>query len=158
MTKRENPLQGDRWQSIVGSMPRLLSEKNIEILTDAEHARLWDLLIHQERDLTSRTNFFVIAESLFVLTYGIVVSFAPVRAYLFAICGIAVSLLWMILQYKALNDLSKLSARLKRVEISKHYHAWREECRHFFLSNEVMLIVMPVLSLVGWFIALAFNS
>src|SRR3989344_7538328 len=122
-------------------MALLLSEKNIEIMADAEHAKLWDLLIHQERGLTSRTNFFLIAEAVFLLTYGIVVSLAGARAFVFAIAGLAVSLLWLMLQYKTFSDLSKLSARLKGIEISKHYIAWREECRDFMISHEVMAVV-----------------
>lgn len=140
------------------SMAQLLSEKNAEILADTEHARLWDLLLHQERGLTGRTNFFLMCESVLVLAYGIVVSFAATRAAFFAVIGLTVSVMWLLLQYKTLSDLSKLSNRLKRVQISKHYLAWREESGKFILSHEVIAVVIPALSLVGWFIALAFSS
>ena len=139
-------------------MVLLLTEKNLEIVADKEHARLWDILIHEERGLYNRTNFFLVCESIFVLAYGIVVSLAGGRAAFFAIAGLTLSLLWLLLQYKTMNDLSKLSARLKGIEISKHYLAWREECRKFMLSHEVMAVVIPALALVGWFIALAFSS
>ena len=135
-----------------------MSEKNFEIALDPEHAKLWDILIHQEKGLMGRTNFFLIAEAVFLLTYGIVVSFAPARSYVFAVAGLTVSLAWLILQYKTLNDLSKLSHRLKGVEISKHYIAWRDKCEKFLVSHEVMAVVIPALCLVGWFVVLAFNS
>lgn len=139
-------------------MALLLSEKNIEIMADTEHAKLWDLLIHEEKGLTSRTNFFLVGESIFVLTYGIVVSFSPVHAAFFGMVGLGISLVWLLLQYKTLRDLATLSARLKKVEISKHYLAWREESRRFILSHEVIAVVIPALALIGWFIALAFTS
>ncbi len=139
-------------------MAILLNERNIEIMADREHAKLWDLLIHQEKGLASRTNFFLVAEAVFLLTYGIVVSFAAQRAFIFAIAGLAVSLLWLMLQYKTFSDLSKLSQRLKGIQISKHYIAWREECRDFMVSHEVMAVVIPALCLVGWFLILAFST
>jgi hypothetical protein len=139
-------------------MAELLSEKNVEILADAEHARLWDLLIHQEKGLAVRTNFFLMCESVLILTYGIVISFALSRSAFFAIIGLTVSIMWLLLQYKTLSDLSALSRRLKRVEISKHYLAWREESAKFIISHEIIAVVIPALSLVGWFIALAFSS
>lgn len=105
-----------------------------------------------------RTNFFLVAESVFLLTYGIVVSFASAHVAFFAIIGLGLSLVWLLLQYKTLSDLSKLSARLKSVEISKHYLAWREESRKFIISHEVIAVVIPALALVGWFVALAFSS
>ena len=139
-------------------MVLLLTEKNLEIVADTEHAKLWDLLIHQEKGLTSRTNFFLIAESVFLLTYGIVISLSGPKAYIFAIAGLAFSLVWLMLQYKTFSDLSKLSTRLKSVEVSKHYIAWREECRDFMVSHEVMAVVIPALCLIGWFLVLAFTS
>jgi|GEM_PF-5682381 hypothetical protein len=139
-------------------MAILLSEKNAEILEDTEHARLWDLLIHQERGLANRTNFFLVSESMFVLAYGVVLALAPTKAGIFAIGGLTVSLLWLVLQYKTLSDLSKLSARLHKVELSKHYLAWREECRNFLISHEVIAVVIPALCLTGWFVMLAFVS
>jgi len=139
-------------------MALLLSEKNIELVADAEHAKLWDLLIHQERGLSERTNFFLIGEAVLLLAYGIVVSLAVTKAPAFAVAGLAVSLLWLMLQYKTFSDLSKFSSRLKTIEISKHYTAWREECKDFMVSHEVMAVVIPALCLVGWFVALAFTS
>ena len=139
-------------------MALLLSEKNIEIVADTEHAKLWDLLIHQEKGLSSRTNFFLVAEAVLLLTYGIVVSLAAGKAPAFAVAGLAASLLWLMLQYKTFSDLSKLSSRLKSIQISEHYIAWREECKDFMVSHEVMAVVIPALCLVGWFVALAFNS
>ena len=139
-------------------MVLLLNEKNAEIMADADHARLWDVLIHQEKGLMSRTNFFMIGESVFLLTYGIVLSLSPEHATYFAILGLGLSLVWLILQYNTLHDLSLISNRLKRIEVSKHYLAWREESRRFIVSHEIIAVVIPALALVAWFIALAFTS
>ena len=139
-------------------MALLLSEKNAEILQDTEHAQLWDLLIHQEKGLTGRTNFFLVAESMFLVAFSIMFALNPGKAGIFAIGGLTLSLLWLVLQYKTFSDLSKLSARLREVEISKHYLAWRAECRNFMISHEVIAVVIPALCLTGWFIVLAFNS
>lgn len=139
-------------------MAKLISEKDIEIMADAQHARLWDLLLHEEKTLSTRSDFFLVAEGLVVLAWGLVVSLASAHAYLFATAGLALSLVWLLSQYKALSDLSKLSARLKDVEFTKHYFAWRQECRRYLLSHEMLLVVIPALCFVGWFIALAFTS
>lgn len=139
-------------------MARYLSEVDEEIMRDSEHARLWDVLIHEERELSARSNFFLAAEGLVVLSFGLVVALASSHALWFAIAGLALSLVWLLLQLKTLSDLSKLSARLRKVEFTKHYFAWRAECQKFFLSREMQVVVIPACCLAGWFITLAFTG
>ena len=127
-----------------------------EIMDETEKARLWELLLHSEKDFTSRTNFFLVAESLLLLAYGIVIGQPARSAIVFVIAGLALSLTWIVLQIKTVSDLGKLYARIKDADVSKHYLAWRAECRGFILSHEIIAVVIPTLCLVGWFLVAAF--
>lgn len=133
-------------------------EQAITFVAEKEERQLWELLLHEERGFESRGNVFLAAEAVFVLAYGIVVAFSPLHAAFFAVVGLGVSLVWLILQWKNLGDLAKLSARFKRIATAKHYLAWRDETRRFILRHEVIAVVIPALSLVAWFVALAFAS
>lgn len=138
-------------------MIEYLSQKGAELMWDESHAALWDVLIAEERGYTIRTHVFLLTEALFALGYGLVAALAPAHAAFFTILGLSVSLVWLAIQYKTMRDLERLSERLKALAVVRHYLAWREECRQFLISHEVVALVVPALCLVGWFVALAFT-
>ena len=128
-----------------------------EIMDETEKARLWELLLHSEKDFSGRTNFFLVAESVLLLAYGIVITQPVHSGIVFIIGGLALSLTWLVLQIKTVSDLGKLYARIKDADVSKNYLAWRAECKGFVVSHEIIAIVIPTLCLIGWFLVAAFN-
>lgn len=139
-------------------MVPLLKAPAIDQSEEAEKARLWELLLHTEHTLAQRTNVFLMAEAVVMLSYSVILALRPLNSLAFIVCGLALSLAWLGLQYKTLSELSALSLRVKDADISKHYSAWRDECKQYITSHEIVTLVFPLLALIGWFLAAAFNS
>ena len=124
---------------------------------NTEKAQLWQLLLHNESMRINRTHVFLVAEAMLVVAYSIVLTQATKSLVIFAVGGLGLSCVWLILQCKAFGDMAKLSARVRDTDVSRHYTEWRAECKGFMASHEMTAIVIPALALVGWFLVLAFR-
>ena len=122
---------------------------------------LWEEFIATRDTLTSRTNFFLIAEAMLLVAYATVVDKnGPDRlAILFIGAGLLLTGMWLMLAGRTHRSLRLLDHIIKKKDIFPEYYEWRELCKISnstnISANTVIARWVPgVILFLWWLIAL----
>lgn len=113
-----------------------------------ERERLWELLLHLETIINSRTNYFLIAESIFMAAYVAVNH--SVGELIFVIGGVILSTIWFFLQSQTFGNIGKLLLQINGW--FPEYDKWKGAREHAIRSNEVIAYALPGLFFLLWLI------
>lgn len=122
---------------------------------------LFSLLKHTEQNFNDRTNFFLIAEAVFLVAFAIVLDKQPVIfQFIFEVSGLLIGLIWLHLGKHSYKNLGLLQHEVKRRNIFPEYQAWRERCNcgvrfwDKYFANEIIGIWFPRIIVAIWIAAL----
>jgi hypothetical protein len=113
-----------------------------QLLTNEEKERVWVLLLHLEKILNDRTNFFVVAESVFISTY------MTTKSSFLLFGGISLSFLWLNLQHQTFKNSGLLLEQIK--EFFPEFEKWKNKQAHPFRSNGIITYGIPGIFLAIW--------
>lgn len=109
---------------------------------------LIDLIKHNENTITSRSNFFLLAESMLITGYATFNS-PPIIVLGFIISGI-----WLIWGYKSFNNTRVLIEEIKKCrednEEITFYFKWRNKVQSCTKSNFIFCIILLLTLIVFW--------
>lgn len=122
---------------------------------DSEQQALWNFLLHAENVLTSRTNFFLVAESMFIAALSAGIS--SYRTYyllssLITIGGLIISIIWLLLGLKIYIRINGIV-----FEVKKFFPLYGEILTKYnFPVSSTMIIAfaIPTVFIIGWLIIL----
>ena len=110
---------------------------------------LWDLLLHLEEIITNRTNFFLVAESIFILAYPDLQSPQRAMHFLFISGGILLSLIWLLLQSKTYGNMGDLTEQIKGK--FPEYDIWANKRKGKMIkSNQIITYWLPIFFILFW--------
>lgn len=113
-----------------------------------EREKLWQLLLHLEKIINTRTNYFLIAESIFMAAYvSVNRSFGEL---IFVIGAVILSVIWLFLQHQTFRNIGKLLTQIDGW--FPEYDKWKGEREHPIRSNEVIVYALPGLFFLLWLI------
>ena len=131
-----------------------MTEEIAQIKWGSEQQAWWEFLLHNEDTITNRTNFFLVAQSLFavaaitLLNDDLVFELRSSSLWLVSWGGLLVSIVWMLLGVKM---YIRQGAVKKTVD--KFFIAYKEllEDHDFPIgSNWVITMLIPVAFSIGW--------
>ena len=127
---------------------------------DPEEMRLiYDLVQHEDEMFYQRSNLFLVAESMVLVAYSLLVSRAgeiPVRGEVIASFGLIVSLIWAWASHRALVILRYVTIRAMKEH--PYYRRIREERPNqrlrFMGSTKLMAYAIPAIAIIMWTVLL----
>jgi len=115
---------------------------------------LWDYFIHHDRMLANRTHFFLVAESMLVVSYAVLASAASPRTLVMTVItclGIFFTKVWLYMSRRTATNTEKLNKRLE--DVIPEYKEIRDE-RRGIRTNTFLGTCLPLATLVAWFFLL----
>ncbi len=119
---------------------------------------LWDFLKHSENTFTSRINFFLVAESMLMVSYATVanaVSSEPLIMVVIAALGILFTGAWICVNVRAFNTMGDVAEKVKAT--IPLYEEIRDR-RIGLMSNVILGFFLPCITLAAWIVLFIFNA
>ena len=129
---------------------------------EQEHKILWKEFVSTRDTLTSRTNFFLIAEAMMLAAYAriITVGGSDNLCYAFIVTSLLLTGMWLILAGRTYRSLNILNCIIKDKGIFPEYYKWRDLCHASnatnISANTVIARLIPGLIFLLWIVLLFF--
>lgn len=110
----------------------------------------WDLLLHTEKILTDRTNFFLLAQSIFAASFFVLAGQSmekSVYSLVLSWGGLIISVIWLWLGDKLFRRQGKFR---RKVEGFFRF----PENNQGFSANQVIAYFIPTIFVAGWALVL----
>ena len=114
-----------------------------------EDKALWSFLLHAESVITDRTNFFLVAESMFVTALAVSRNSGDMPLVnLIIIGGLCITSIWLLLGFKIYVRLNGIVWEVK--QFYPGYGKLLEKYNFPISSNKSIAIIIPAIFIVGW--------
>jgi hypothetical protein len=122
---------------------------------------LWDYLKHSENTFTNRINFFLVAESMLMVSYATIANNYQLRnrtiGLVIILLGVLFTVAWFYVNLRAAINMTDIVGRIRKAiplyqDIwSKRWHIKRLSARH------VLAYFMPCILFLAWVSLLLFQ-
>lgn len=127
----------------------------------AKHA-WWEFLLHNEKTISDRTNFFLLAESFFVAAVVALVASDKIEFYAFpyfllnliAFGALSISVSWYFLG----QQIYRRQGVVRDVKVRAFFQEFTDELDRYkspISSNRLLTMGLPGIFIFGWLLALA---
>lgn len=113
-----------------------------------------ELIQHNEKTLTSRSNFFLVAESIFILAHTTLINkeedFSFI-IFILAILGFCISFLWFYWGFCFYGNTKILIEEIKEnndIKNTNIYFQWRKKCQSG--ANFIFSKILPSFFIIFW--------